>query len=131
MGNSEESTKVSLEVFDWQWDESDRDANFKREVAMYSHEDPMPTLETMSRYLAIPVGAIIRYLLVKWAASGSAALLELGPRVVQQMADIVAQAENAGTDQERLEAYRKLSQVISWLSVPLNDAKWRSGRRNK
>ena len=73
MGNGKESTKVSLEVFDWEWDEGDRDANFKHEVATYSREDPMPTLETMSRYLAIPVGAIIRYLLVKWAASGSTA----------------------------------------------------------
>ena len=119
MGNGKESTKVSLEVFDWEWDEGDRDANFKHEVATYSREDPMPTLETMSRYLAIPVGAIIRYLLVKWAASGSTALLELGPRVVQQMAAIVAQAEDAGTNQERLAAYQKLCKVISWLSVPL------------
>ena len=131
MGDSGESTKVSLDVFDWQWDESDRDANFKREVAMYSREDPMPTLETMSRYLAIPVGAIIRYLVVKWAASGSAGLMEVGPRVVQQMADIVAEAENTGTDQERLAAYQKLSQVISWLSVPLTDPKWRSGGRGR
>ena len=121
---------VSLEVFDWRWDETDKDANFKQEVATHSREDPMPTIETMSRNLSIPIGAIIRYLLVRWAASGSTALLEVGPRVVQQMADIVEQAELIGSDQERLAAYEKLSQVVSWLKVPLTDPEWRPGRRD-
>ena len=127
MGSNRESRRVSLEVFDWQWDEMDRNANFKHEVAMYSREDPMPTIETMSRSQAIPVGAIIRYVLVKWAASGSDALLEIGPRVVQQMAGIVEDAELIGSDQERLAAYQKLVQVISWLGTPLTDPEWRPG----
>ena len=127
MGNSEEKGGISLKVFDWRWDETDKDANFKQELAMYSLEDPMPTIETMSRNLGIPVGAIVRYVLVKWAASGSTALLEIGPRVVQQMAEIVAHAERIGNDKERLAAYGKLSEVISWLNVPLTDPEWHPG----
>ena len=65
---------------------------------------------------------------MKWATSGSGALLEIGPRVVSQMADIVAKAESEDTDQARLDAYRELSQIISWLQVPLTDPKWRPGR---
>ena len=129
MEGSEETAKIQLEAFDWEWDETDRDANFKQEVASYTREDPTPTIERMSRNLGIPVGAIVRYILVKWAASGSAGLLEIGPGVAGQMAEIVANAESIGTDQERLTAYRKLSGIISWLTVPLADAEWRPGGR--
>ena len=128
MAQSGAFLQISLEAFDWPWDESDKDANFKQELAMYSREDPMPTIERMSRNLHIPVGAIVKYLLVKWASSGSGALLEIGPRVVNQMSEIVARAESEGTDQERLVAYQKLSQIISWLQVPLSDPQWRPGR---
>ena len=128
MGPSDASPQISLEAFYWPRDESDKDANFKQEVAMYSREDPMPTIETMSRNLRIPIGAIVRYVLVKWATSGSGALLEIGPRVVSQMADIVARAESEDTDQDRLLAYRELSQIISWLQVPLTDPGWRPDR---
>ena len=83
----------------------------------------------MSRSLKIPVGAIVRYILVKWATSGSASLLEVGPRVVRQMAEIVERAESADSDQKRLEAYRSLAQIVSWLDVPLTDPGWRPGRR--
>ncbi len=127
MGNSAKTQQVSLEEFDWEWDETDKDASFKREVATYTRLDPMPTIETMSRNLGIPVGSIVRYVLARWAASGSAALLEIGPRVVGQMAEIVGHAESVGTDGERLEAYRKLSQIVSWLNVPLADPEWRPG----
>ncbi len=127
MGTTSRARQVSLEEYHWQWDESDKDANFKQEVASYTRVDPMPTIDTMSRNLRIPVGAIARYVLVKWAASGSATLLEMGPRVVQQMAEVVGHAESKGTDIARLEAYQKLSQIISWLNVPLVDPGWRPG----
>ncbi len=122
------SQQLTLQAFDWELDEADRDANFKQEVASYTLEDPMPTIETMSRNLEIPIGAIVKYVLVKWAHSGSASLMEIGPRGVRQMAEMVAEAEAAGTDEARLEAYRKLSQFISWLDVPLSDPQWRPGR---
>ncbi len=119
--------QVSLEVFDWHQDEADKDANFKQEVAAYTLSDPLPTIETMSRNLGIPVGAIVKYVLVKWASSGSASILEIGPSGVQQMVAMVADAEAAGTDKARLTAYRKLSEFISWLNVPLANPDWRPG----
>ncbi len=106
---------VRLEIFEDAIDEVDPDANFKRDVALYSRIDPMPTLEGMSRNLNLPVGVIVRYVLVKWATSGSEGAMELGPKVVGQMASIVAEAEELGEDGARLEAYEKLSEMVSWL----------------
>ena len=112
-----ECPTVRLEIFRDQIDERDPDANFKEDVALYSRIDPMPTLEGMSRNLGLPVGVIARYVLVKWATSGSEGAMELGPRVVKQMASIVKAAEESGEDGARLEAYRKLSGVVSWLET--------------
>lgn len=131
MANQDEMQTIPFGSFDWKWDGEDKDATFKQEVALYSLEDPMTTIETMSRNLSIPVGAIVRYVLAKWAASGSSALIEIGPRVVQQMADILDEAERSGDDQARLEAYRKLSGLVSWLNVPLTDPNWRPGGSRK
>jgi len=121
--------EITLKTYRWREDEADRDANFKREVALYTLTDPMPTIETMSRNLRIPVGAIVKYILVRWAASGSEALLEMGPRVVRQMADIVKEAENCDRNQDRLIAYHKLAAIVSWLQVPLTDPRWQPGGR--
>ena len=128
MAKSSDQRQITLEPFEWQWDETDKDANFKQEVAMYARVDPMPTIETMSRNLGIPVGVIVRYVLSRWASSGSASLLEVGPRVVRQMAEAVGQAESAGDAEARLQAYEKLAQIISWLNVPLTNPDWRPGR---
>ncbi len=106
-----------LESYAGPVDERDPDANFKRDVVIYTRIDPMPTIETMSRNIGIPVGAIVRYVLVKWATSGSEGVMEIGPRVVRQMAAIVEDAEDSGEDAHRLEAYRKLADIISWLNV--------------
>ena len=108
--------RISLEVYEGSWSPDDKDANFKEEVALYSRVDPMPTLERMSQNLNIPVGALVRYILARWATSGSAGLLEIGPRVVRQMEDLVGQAESVGTNGARLEAYHRLAQIISWLA---------------
>ena len=118
-----ESPMVRLEIFDESIDEADPDANFKRDVAFYSQIDPMPTLEGMSRSLGLPVGAIARYVLVKWAMSGSEGALEVGPRVVRQMAAVVSEAEESGEDSARLVAYEKLSGIISWLET-ICDGEW-------
>lgn len=119
--------QVSLETYRWDEDAEDRDANFKREVALYTLNDPMPTIETMSRNLDIPVGAIVKYVLVRWATSGSEALLEMGPRVVRQMARIVKEAESRGKDEDRLAAYHKLAAIVSWLQIPLVNPDWQPG----
>ena len=57
---------VVLEKYIWDDDPSDKDANFKRDVVLYTQENPMPTVSRISRNLNIPEGAIIRYVLCKW-----------------------------------------------------------------
>ncbi len=99
-------------------------------VAMFSDIDPLPTLERLSRNKAIPVGALARFILARYAASGSEALMEIGPRIIGQMDEIVQKAEEAATDAARLEAYRSLTGVISWLNIPLTDPDWRPGGRS-
>ena len=116
-----ESRQVILHPFRGSWPPGDKDANFKDEVANYSRVDPMTTLDNMSRNLDIPVGALVRYILVKWAASGSEGLMEIGPIVVRQMQDLVDKAEALDSDEARLEAFHALKQIISWLKVPLDD----------
>ena len=116
-----EPRRITLEVYSGPWAPDDKDSNFKEEVAYYSRVDPMPTLDRMSLNLGISVGSLARYILVKWAASGSEGLLELGPRVVRQMEDVVSNAETLGTEGARLEAYHRLAQIISWLKVPLDE----------
>ncbi len=131
MTKRNEPTQLTLDRFDWEADESDKDANFKHQVATYTLADPMPTMRGMSRNLNIPVGCIARYILVKWAASGSDALLLAGPVVVKQMSEVVDNAESAGTDEAKLAAYESLSQIVSWLRVPLDDPDWRPGMTNQ
>jgi len=99
------------------WDENDPHANFKAEVANYSVVDPLPTLENLSRATGIPVPCLIRYVLVKYAASGAEALLAMTPIVLRQMEQHVERAEAAGTVPARLEAYEALRQMIDWLAA--------------
>ena len=62
-----------------------------------------------------------------YVGPGSDALLEMGPRVVQQMDEFVQKAELAGTDEARLKAFRALKAIIAWLKVPLEDQNSRRG----
>jgi uncharacterized protein DUF6027 len=118
---------IVLEPYEGTWPPDDPDAGFRRVVAEYSHIDPMPTLDTLGRNKNIPVGALARFVLSRYCTSGSDALLEMGPRVVRQMDEIVKRAEAADSDAARLEAYRALKAIVSWLLVPLDDPKWRAG----
>src|SRR5262245_36601502 len=99
------------------WDANDPHANFKAEVANYTVTDPLPALEGLSAATGIPVPCLIRYVLVKWAASGAEALLAMGPIALEQMRQHIERAEAAGTDASRLEAYEALRQMIGWLAV--------------
>lgn len=104
------------------WNSNDPHANFKAEVAQYTLADPLPTLEVLSHSTGIPVPCLIRYVLVKYAASGADALLAMGPIVLQQMEGCLAKAEAAGTETARLEAYEALKQIVSWLRTGLESA---------
>jgi hypothetical protein len=110
---------VHLQRWTGPWEPDDRDANFKSDVALYSHTDPMVGITGLSHRTGIPTGALVRYVLARWTSAGSASLLELGPHVVERMWAMVETAEEAGDDEARLEAYEQLRQVLSWLRLPL------------
>jgi hypothetical protein len=112
---------LRLERYEGTWADDDPDANFKRDVAEHTRIDPLPTYRNLSRNTGIPLPAVLRYALVKWAAEGSEALLAMGPRTVERMWAVIAEAEAADTDQARLAAYDTLRQIVSWLRAPLGD----------
>jgi hypothetical protein len=99
------------------WHEDDPHANFKAEVALYTVADPLPTLENLSKATGIPVPCLVRYVLVKYAASGAEALLAMTPIVLQQLAGHIDKAESADSDVARLEAYGALRQMIAWMQA--------------
>jgi hypothetical protein len=112
---------MNLSRYDDPWADDDPHANFKADVANYTVVDPLPTLETLSRETGIPVPCLVRYILVKWAASGSEALLEMSPIVLTQMQAHIDRAEAVGTAEARLQAYTSLRQMLKWLTLPLDD----------
>lgn len=110
---------VELERYTGPWAPDDPDANFRVDVALYTMSDPLSTLKRLSGALNIPVGALVRYVLARWASGGAEGLLDIGPSTVGRMWDACEQAESAGTDEARLAAYGQLRQMISWLRAGL------------
>jgi hypothetical protein len=112
---------IRLERWSGPWPDDDPDANFKADIAAFSMLDPLETLRGLGENLDIPIGALARAILARWASEGSSALLELGPSMVERLWAVTEEAEGAATDEERLEVYRRLRGMVSWLRVPLND----------
>lgn len=112
--------EITLERWDGPWVADDPDANFKADVALYSLVDPLTTIENLGRALDVPVGALCRYVLAKWATGGSGGLLELGPTMVRRLGDVCDQAEAEGTDAARVEAFAQLRDMITWLRYPID-----------
>src|SRR5206468_1844667 len=96
-------------------------ANFKAEVALWQVADPLATVRALGAALGIPVGALCRYVLARWAAGGSEGLMELGPSTVGRMWDACVRAEDDGTDAARLAAYEQLRQMLAWLRTGLDE----------
>jgi hypothetical protein len=115
-----EDPVVRLERWAGPWRDDDPDANFKSDVALYSLVDPLTTIRNLSAGLDVPVGAICRYVLAKWATGGSGGLLELGPTMTRRLAAVCESAEERGTDDARLVAFRQLREMILWLRMPLD-----------
>ncbi|MBA3653361.1 MAG: hypothetical protein H0W70_04135 [Actinobacteria bacterium] len=112
---------VTLERWSGPWPADDPDANFKSEIALYANVDPLSTVTDLAANIDVPVGAIVRYVLGRWATGGSGAALELGPSMVNRLAEVCRTAEAAGTDTARLAAYDQLRQMIEWLTLPFTD----------
>ncbi|MEX0835694.1 MAG: DUF6027 family protein, partial [Nitriliruptor sp.] len=112
---------VRLEAWDGSWSPDDPFAGLKADVAAYTHLDPLETLRGLSDASGVPVGALVRYVLARWATGGNDALLELGVSGVDHLARAVAEAEAAGTDDARLRAYEVVREVVAWLRAGLDD----------
>ncbi|MPY93560.1 MAG: hypothetical protein GEV08_11015 [Acidimicrobiia bacterium] len=113
----------SLVLARWRgpWADDDPDAAFKAEVAAYGRLDPLETLRGLSAHTGIPVGALALYVLARFATTGSEGLLHLGGATVERMWATCEAAEATATDAARLEAYRTLRGMLSWLRAPLAD----------
>jgi len=125
MGGMEHPDKsdhlVDLSPWSGSWPDDDKDANFKHDVALYAKLDPLHTITNLSNATGVPVGAICRYVLAKWASAGAEALMTLGPTALDRITATIDEAESTGTDQARLAAYENLKAQLSWLRVPLDD----------
>jgi hypothetical protein len=110
---------VQLAAWTGPWNDGDADENLKADVAAHSHLDPLKTLGRLSRETGIPVGALARYVLSRWATAGSGGLLEIGPTMVHRLWAPIAEAEATGDDSARLAAYHQLREMLSWLRFPL------------
>jgi hypothetical protein len=112
----------TVELVGWSgpWPDDDPDANFKRDIALYAHTDPLSTLRNLSDAIDVPLGALCHYVLAKWATAGSGGLLELGPTMTRRLAAVCDEAEAAATDDARLDAYAQLREMIGWLRYPLD-----------
>jgi hypothetical protein len=97
-------------------------AGLRADVAAYGHLDPLATLRELARQSGLPVGALARYVLARWAAGGNDALLELGTSGVDHLARLLEEAERAGTDAARLDAYDGVRAVVSWLRAGIEAA---------
>ena len=113
------SETIILEGWRGPWPEGDKDANLKADIALYSHVDPLRTVRGLSDSINVPIGAIVHYVLARWASEGASGLLELGPTMSRRLLKVFTDADAAGTDQARIAAYDQLRQMISWLNYPL------------
>lgn len=112
---------IVLEPWSGPWPADDPDANFKADIAAHAPLDPLSTLNNLSRSIGVPVGALVRYILAKWATEGSGGLLELGPRMARRLNEPFLRAERFDDDAARLDAYHEVRQLVSWLNIPLDD----------
>jgi len=103
------------------WADDDPDANFKSDIALYASVDPMSTIDNLAEAVGVPPGALVHYVLAKWASAGSGGLLELGPTMVQRLWEPVERAESDGSDAARVAAYHQLRQMLAWLRLPIED----------
>jgi Family of unknown function (DUF6027) len=117
---NDDAHAVKIEGWTGPWPDDDPDANFKRDVALYAHVDPLSTLRNLSNAIDVPLGALCHYVLAKWATGGSGGLLELGPTMTRRLADVCDEADAADTDDARLAAYAQLRDMIAWLRYPLD-----------
>jgi hypothetical protein len=113
-----ETTSLAAHLIRWEgtWPADDPNAGFKAEVALSSLSDPLPPFEVLSIMTGIPVGALLRFVAVKYMTAGSETLLSVGPSQIELLLDECEVAETADTDAARLEAYERIHGRLRWLA---------------
>ena len=114
------SETITLEGWRGPWPDDDKDANLKADIALYAHVDPLRTVRGLSDSIDVPIGAIVHYVLARWASEGASGLLELGPTLSRRLNAVCTDAEEDGSDAARLAGFEQLRQMISWLNYPLD-----------
>jgi Family of unknown function (DUF6027) len=114
------SETITIEGWRGPWPDDDKDTNLKADIALYAHVDPLHTVRGLSDSINVPVGAIVHYVLARWASEGASGLLELGPTLSRRLQAVCADAEAIDSTEARLAAYDQLRQMISWLNYPLD-----------
>jgi hypothetical protein len=79
---------------------------FADRVASARMQDPMPTFQALSATTRIPVDDLVHYALVRWAASGSEALMAIDPHVLR---DLVAARQR--------EDWEAVAGIVDWLAA--------------
>jgi hypothetical protein len=64
---------------------------------LYTMLDPLEMLGPLSASTGIPVGALVRYVLARWASAGSESLLIAGPSSIERVSAAFAEAEQTNT----------------------------------
>ncbi len=113
------SDTITLEGWRGPWPDDDKDANLKADIALYAHVDPLRTVRGLSASINVPIGAIVHYVLARWASEGASGLLELGPTMSRRLQSVCVDAEADASPEARLAAFEQLRQMISWLNYPL------------
>ena len=104
---------IELTAWTGPWPVDDPDANFKADVALYARADPLRTLHGLSASTGVPVGALVRYVLAKWASEGASGLLELGPTMTRRLHEVCQHAQADGSDEARLAAFDHICRFIA------------------
>ena len=60
---------------------------FAERVARTRIQDPMPTFEALAATTRIPVDDLVHHALVRWAASGSEALMAIEPQALRELVE--------------------------------------------
>jgi hypothetical protein len=119
MTDDDDVPVLRLEPWSGPWADDDKDANLKADIALYAKVDPMRTIRGLAASTGVPEGALVRWVLARWASEGASGLLELGPTFTRRLQSVCGAAESADTDEARLAAYDQLRQMVAWLHHPL------------
>ena len=116
-GATPDEPVVVLRRYRGAWTPGDPHAAFKEEVAALTVADPLETLRGLSALTDIDVGALARYVILRWASDGAAAVMELGPVLLPELCAIADAAAADGSEAARLAAFEQVRTLTGQLRL--------------